>query len=274
MIKITKKILNQQLVPHLSKGLRGPKIKVGAWRIVRAILYRLKTGVQWRQLPIKSLFGRFTTTWESVYYHFRKWSKDGSWERLWNALLELNKDILDMSSVELDGSHTLAKRGGQAVGYQGRKKSKTTNMLFLTDRQGIPLACSEPISGNHNDLFEIEKCMSKIEGILSSSKINIEGLFLNADAGFDGQTLRNWCEQKQIIPNFAPNKRNTKNPDLHDFFFDPKLYQERFAVERTNAWLDGFKALLVRFETSINSWLSLHYLAFCVIILRKSGLKL
>ena len=270
MFKFSKKIINRQLVPHLSQGSRGPKIKVGTWRIVRAIIYRLKTGVQWRQLPIKSLFGRVTSTWESVYYHFNKWSKDGSWERLWKAMLELNKSNLDMSSVELDGSQTPAKRGGEAVGYQGRKKSKTTNMLFLTDRQGIPLACSEPVSGNHNDIFEIKKCMSKMTEILSDSKINYRGLFMNADAGFDCLALRQWCEANDIIANFDFNKRNAKNPDLNDFYFDHELYKERFAVERTNAWIDGFKALLVRYETAACTWLSLHYLVFCIILLRNS----
>jgi hypothetical protein len=61
---------------------------------------------------------------------------------MWEALLEINKAQLDMSSVQLDGSHTPAWRGGEQVTYQGRKKRKTTNMLFLTDSQGIPLACS------------------------------------------------------------------------------------------------------------------------------------
>jgi len=34
------------------------------------------------------------------------------------------------------GSHTLAKRGGEALAYQGRKAAKTTNLLFLADNQG------------------------------------------------------------------------------------------------------------------------------------------
>ena len=46
-------------------------------------------------------------------------------------------------------------RGGESVEYQGRKKRKTTNALYLTDRQAIPLAMSEPVAGNHNDLFDI-----------------------------------------------------------------------------------------------------------------------
>jgi hypothetical protein len=60
-----------------------------------------------------------------------------------------------MSSIQLDGTHTPTKHGGEAVAYQGRKKSKTGNMIILTDNQGIPLSCSEPISGNHNDAFEL-----------------------------------------------------------------------------------------------------------------------
>ncbi|MBC31279.1 MAG: hypothetical protein CMH48_10585 [Muricauda sp.] len=54
-------------------------------------------------------------------------------------------------------THTLSKRGGVAVEYQGRKRPKTTNVLYLTDRQGLPLmAMSKPMAGNHNDLSDIE----------------------------------------------------------------------------------------------------------------------
>jgi len=54
--------------------------------------------------------------------------------------------------VDLDGSHTPALRDGQGVEYQGRKRRKTTKALNLADRQGLPLAMSEPVAGNHNDL--------------------------------------------------------------------------------------------------------------------------
>lgn len=269
MIKLTKKIINRELVPHLSKGKRGPSCKVGLWRIVRAILKRLKTGVQWRELPMRELFGRRPITWNSVFYYFSKWSKDGSWYRLWAALLEVDKRLLDMSSVQLDGSQTPAKRGGASVGYQGRKKCKTTNMLFLADKQGVPLACSDPVSGDHNDLFEIGKSVSKILETLGDSKIEHKGLFMNADAGFDSQNLRTLCGREEITPNIGLNKRNAKNPDDHDYYFDNQLYKERFAVERTNAWLDGFKSLIIRYETNAKHWLGLHHLAFSIILLRK-----
>ena len=176
-----------------------------------------------------------------------------------------------MSSVELDGSHTPVKRGGQSVGYQGRKKAKTTNLLFLTDRQGIPLACSDPVSGNHNDLFDIEKSVFKIIDTLKDSCIQHEGLFLNADAGFDSQGLRMIFDRLNIIANIDINKRNSKNPDQHDYYFDPELYKERFVVERTNAWIDGFKNLIIRYEVNSKHWLGLHHLVFSIILLRKVG---
>ena len=190
---------------------------------------------------------------------------------MWTVVLALCREHLDMSSVEFDGSHTPAKRGGQQVGYQGRKKSKTTNMLFLTDRQGLPLACSDPMSGEHHDVFEIEENVSKMVATLQRAGIASEGLFLNGDAGFDARKMREICEQHGIIVNIARSKKNRMNPNTESYLFDSQLYEERFAVERTNAWIDGFKALLVRYETNAKHWLGLHYLAFAFMLLRRKG---
>ena len=207
-----------------------------------------------------------------MFYYFSKWSKDGSWYRFWTAYLKTMKPLLDMSSVQLDGSHTIAKRGGKAVGYQGRKKAKTTNILFLTDKQGLPLACSEPVSGNHNNLFSIEKMMSKILDTLTDSNIPIGGLFMNSDAGFDSKSFRNYCDIKDIIPNFDINKRNAKNPDQHNYHIDNQLYKEHFAIKRTNAWIDSFKNMIIRYETNTLHWLGLHHLTFTFILLPKFSL--
>ena len=66
--------------------------------------------------------------------------------------------------------------------------------------------------------------------------------------------------------------RNRRSADWQtddDTPFDPELYRRWLVIERLNAWLDGFKALLVRYETSLQSWLALHWLAFTVLLLRK-----
>ena len=268
-VKLTKKFITKNLFPYLSQTHLGRKPKIPLWRIIKGIIYKLKTGTQWREIPVGEFASRILISWNTFFYHFNKWSKDGSWKKLWTALLKLNKATLDMSSVQLDGSHTPVKRGGQVVGYQKRKKSPTTNALFLTDRQGVPLAISEPMAGNHHDLFEIEKNMRKIEADLALADICSNGLFMNADAGFDAKTLRDLCEQMEIIANIDFNKRNSKNTDF-EYLLDEQLYKERFSVERTNAWLDAFKTLLTRFETTVINWVSFHYLAFALILLRKS----
>jgi transposase len=189
------------------------------------------------------------------------------WEDCWIKLLSKNKSKLDLSSGDLDGSHTSALRGGEEVAYQGRKKRKTSIALYFTDRQGLPLAISDPISGNHNDLYEIETYFGQITQTLEKADIAVKGLFINADAGFDSQNFRKYCESKEIIANIAFNKRN--GDETADYYFDELLYKERYSIERTNAWLDSFRSLLNRFDTTTSSWKSFNYIAFMVIILKK-----
>jgi transposase len=236
------------------------------YEVVMAIFYRLKTGCQWRELPMKQFF-RVKYSWQSVFFHFQKWSKDGSWERVWSKVLARNKNLLDMSSIQLDGTHTPTKRGGQAVAYQGRKKCKTSNMLILTDSNGIPIACSSAIAGNHNDAYELVDNVDKMFSDIKESQISTKYLFLNADAGFDTNEFRASCFKNDIIGNIDKNKRNAKEYE-NENMFDELLYKQRFVIERTNAWLDAFKALLVRFETNKIHWRALNLLAFCVILLR------
>jgi hypothetical protein len=79
---------------------------------------------------------------DAVYYHFRKWSRDGSFERVWEQSIVSVQDDLDLSELNLDGSHALAKKGGESVAYQGRKRAKTSNILPLTDAGGYVVACT------------------------------------------------------------------------------------------------------------------------------------
>lgn len=139
-------------------------------------------------------------------------------------------------------------------------------MLIISDCNGIPIACSEPIAGNHNDAYKLVSNFEYMTDSLKSSNIRIDGLFLNADAGFDTQEFRKHCYICDVIDNIDQNKRNGKN-DVS--FFDELLYKQRFVIERTNAWLDAFKAILVRFETKKSQWLALNIIAFIIILLRQ-----
>ncbi len=88
-------------------------------------------------------------------------------------------------------------------------------------------------------------------------------MFLNADSGFDGKKCRDILRKKEIIANIKENPCNGHT--VHGKYFDPELYKRRSKIEKANAWLDSFKALLVRFET----WMIMHYLAFTILFLRK-----
>ena len=124
MSVLSKDIVKKWIVPHLILGSRGPKIKIPIEDIVMAILYRLKTGCQWRELPMGSFFSVADFSWNSVFQHFNNWSKLGCWRKAWVNLLRSKCQFLVMSSVEFDGSHTPVKRGGQAVGIRGEKPAK------------------------------------------------------------------------------------------------------------------------------------------------------
>ena len=65
--------------------------------------------------------------------------------------------------------------------YQGRKRQKTTNAIYVTDRQGIPLAISSPVAGSHNDLYNISEVVKEVFSQLTKSDISTDGLFLNAN---------------------------------------------------------------------------------------------
>ena len=265
---LDKDTIEMEIVPLIPKTKRGFPPTVPLVEIVNAILYKLKTGVQWHQLPVKALFEQSPLTWNAVYYHYRKWCLSNTLKTSWIKFLKNHKKELDLSSVDLDGSHTPAIRGGDKVEYQGRKKRKTTNSLYLSDRQGLPLAMSEPIAGNHNDLHDIEVQFEVVTATLEQADIPIQGLFLNADAGFDSTNFRTSCNKKEINANVCFNKRKGNTKD-RDEYFDQGLYNQRYVVERTNAWMDSFRSLLNRFDTTIESWKGFNYLAFFVIALKK-----
>jgi hypothetical protein len=77
--------------------------------------------------------------------------------------------------------------------------------LYLSDRQGLPLALSNPLAGNHNDIYEIKKSSEELFSILNEAGISTDGLFINADSGFDSKDFR-------LSP--VPRSVNNAAPDV------------------------------------------------------------
>lgn len=266
---LPKDIIVTWLLPHPPFPTTGRRARVAPAELVGAILYKLKTGCQWRWLPVAALFSGQPLTWQSVCYYFRQWSQQGAWKKLWLNLLRLHRRVLDLSSIPLDGSHPPAKNGGVAVGYQGRKAARTTNALFVADNQGQPLAVATPQAGQHHDTFALETLFTELCDLLEAAELRLDGLFLNADKAFDVKLLRQACARRNIEVDLPRNRRTADWQTDDDTPLIPELYPRRQVIEQLNAWLDGFKTLLVRFETCLHTWLAFHWLAFSVLLLRK-----
>ena len=78
------------------------------------------------------------------------------------------------------------------------------------------MACSDPVGSNHSDAFDLVPTVEKMIGRIQSGGIATDGLFLNADAGFDVKDFRNYCYQQEIVDNIDQNRRNR---DVEEHFF-------------------------------------------------------
>jgi transposase len=263
---VTEEQFKVHMLPFLSTAKRGYVSRIPLYKIFNYVLYRLHTGCQWAQVPIEQTD---EISWWAVYHHFRKWSRDGSLERVWQHSVQTVQDALDTAVLNLDGSHVVAKKGGEAVAYQGRKKAKTSNSLPMTDHNGYILATTDIVAGNHNDAFQLKAQLQTAFKTIKRLGLSIAGAYFNADSGFDTRDARKVWFKHHVVPNIAENKRNRTSVNLgRKRLFDALVYKDRFASERTFAWIDKFRALLVRFDIKKIYFMGSHFLAFTLINLR------
>ncbi len=204
-----------------------------------------------------------------MYHHFARWSRDGSLKRLWQHSIQVIRADLDLSVLNLDGTHILAKKGGQSVAYQGRKKGKTSNILPIMDRKGYVVASTGIVAGNHNDAYELKSHLRSAFQEMKQLGLPIQGAYLNADSAFDTREGRKTCFNYGVIPNIPENKRSRKQPKRgRKPLFNEAVYHQRFCAERTFAWVDKFKRLLVRFERDDALFFGAHCIVFALINLR------
>ena len=97
---------------YLSKAKHGFVSEQPLYTIFNHILYKLYTGCPWPALPIeKGPDGLPVMSFQVPSYHFRKWSNDGSLQKLFDASILSVKGELNLSELNLDGSHSAAKKG-------------------------------------------------------------------------------------------------------------------------------------------------------------------
>ena len=107
--KVSRKEFNQYIKGHLSKPKFGRKPKLSLFKIFNYVLYVLHTGMQWNQLKTY----KNELHWSNVYKWHNRWSKDGSYQNLFESTVTVlsQKDKLDLSILHGDASNTVAKKG-------------------------------------------------------------------------------------------------------------------------------------------------------------------
>ena len=70
-----------RMAPHVPPAKPGGRPRSVEMReVVNAVLYVLRNGIVWRALP------HDFPPWKTVYHYFSLWRKDGTWERIHDAL--------------------------------------------------------------------------------------------------------------------------------------------------------------------------------------------
>jgi transposase len=222
--------LVEPLLPPVGSG--GRPEKHPRRQIVDAVLYVVRTGCAWRQLPADF------PPWQTVYWYFVRWEKQRVTLRMLDALRqqvrrvegrdgEPSAGIIDSQSVK--AADTV---GRDSRGYDAGKKVAGRKRFIVTDTLGL--------------LITVTVCAASVQD-RDGAKGALLGLYLTsprcrfvfADAGFAGRLL-----------DWATNTLRTtisvvrKPADQKGFAVLPR----RWAVERTLAWLTAHRRLARDYE--------------------------
>jgi transposase len=242
--------LLEPMLPARKKRGRPP---TNRRRIVDAILYVLKGGIQWRLLPLD--FPPFQT----VFHIFRRWTLNNTWEAI-NACLrsEVRKAegkrsrptaaILDSQSVKSDPH-------GGAVGYDAAKQIKGRKRHILVDTLGLLLGVLVT-PANVTERDGARDLLMDTLGWFAWLRM------LWVDGGYQGESFAEWVQCLRPKLKVQVIKRSDQ---IKGF----KVLPRRWVVERTFAWFMRQRRLVRDYETTATSAQGWVYLAMIRIQLRR-----
>ncbi|MGI2068437.1 IS5-like element ISSod6 family transposase [Shewanella sp. MF08487] len=228
---------------HLMKSTGRVYDKPEHRQTFEGILYRLRTGIPWRDLPKE--FGH----WSTVFRRFHLWSKKGVLAHLFKALANL----ADMEWVFIDGSIVRAHQhsaGAATLSNESIGKSRggnSTKIHLAVDSGGLPIYF-ELSEGQKHDITHAPSLIEHLKQVDT----------VIADKGYDSDAFRELIATKggkSVIP-----KRRYKNTPQEKV--DWCLYRYRHLVENAFGRIKHYRAISTRYDKLARNYASMVSLAF------------
>lgn len=243
----------EDLFPWTAPSRAGGRPLVPPRPCLEGILWILRSGARWKDLP-KS-FPSYATCWRRL----QTWSRSGIFQNAWQRCLRELDGLgeIDWKTALADGMFARAKKGGDCVGKT--KCGKGTKVMTMVDRDGIPLALAV-YSATPSEVRLIEPMLThRVLARLPQRLVY--------DRAADSDPLRERLRERGIEL-VCPHRKGRKKPPTQDGR-KLKIYKHRWPVERTNAWLQNFRRVLVRQEYYSENYLAFVQAACLIVTLRK-----
>jgi transposase len=194
-------------------------------RVVATLRQFLREGTPWRSL--KATAGQVSGS--TLRRHLEQWAHLGVLAQVQAVLVGMLRGnptlILDTCSVR-------AKRGGDLTGPNPTDRGKRgTKYHIATTGDGVPVACAAT-AANVNDTLVFERLFLAAFAVMA----RIQTVF--ADKGYDAEHHRKLCREFGAEPHI--HKRGQPHGS--------GLGQQRWPVERSNAWVLENKRLALRYD--------------------------
>lgn len=227
----------EPILPTWTPSPKGGQPRLPDRKALTGILFVLKTGIPWEDLPQEMGCGCGMTCWRRL----RDWQEDGTWDRIHKILLGRLRtaDKIDWSRALVDSSSVRAAYGGEGTGPSPVDRGKPgSKHHVMTDANGIPLACSVT-AANRNDITELAPLFNKlpwVAGKVGHPRRRPDAL--QGDLAYDSEPHRQGLRELGVEP-ILPER------GIDD---QEGLGETRWPVERTLSWAHQNRRLRIRYE--------------------------
>jgi hypothetical protein len=140
----------------------------------------------------------------------------------------------------------------------------------MTENHGYVLAPVPVAPVNETDMVLFPEGLQALKKVAKEVGLDLKGAYLNLAGGCDAARNRKCMFNAGLIPNIKENPRNRKTTQRgRKRLCNAAIQALRLRVERTFAWEDKFKRLLLRFERIQQRHYGMKLLAYTLINLRK-----